>query len=303
MKLNCRTIVALWLLACTAANAQVDVQPNGDFNYAEVLYNGWPARKLDIVFIGDGYTAAEQGVFNTHVEDALQAMQTTPPYANLMCAFNVWRVNVVSLDSGIDRPSLSLFYNTELDVRFGDPAAGETERCIRSDSPQKIDEAASHAPAANLIVVLANTSFHGGCAPGIVYSGTGPGWWGTFIHELSHRIGGLADEYHTDNRDYTFSEPPYPNVTRFSDFASIKWNDLIDLATPLPTIDDIPQGVVGAFEGGWGVFATGIFRPQFTCMMKSLGSSFCAVCDRTIRQNLAFNCDSCDPFAGVGVCR
>jgi hypothetical protein len=290
---------ALMLGQPSLAVVNVQEQPDGNF-HAAVWHSGSAAMRYDIVIVGDGFSEAEQDDFNARAADVLTALQARAPFNQRMCGLNIWRVNVVSNESGVDKPAMGIVRDTELDVRYGDPAAGEAERCIRSDSPAKVWEAAGHAPEADAVFVLANDTQWGGCAGGIVYSSISPGFDGIVTHELGHKIGALADEYTCylcDGSDsdvaYSGSEPGAANCTIASTHGTIKWNDLIDPATPLPTSVDNPAGVVGIWPG-CQYRASGIFRPQSTCHMRTTGSEFCAVCKREMRQALGNHCTACE---------
>jgi hypothetical protein len=161
-------------------------------------------------------------------------------------------------------------------------------------------EAAGYAPEYDAVFVLANDTEWGGCAGNLVFSSISPGFAGIVTHELGHKIGALADEYtcyvcdgSDSNASYTGAEPGQVNCTKESAFAAIKWNDLIDPATPLPTTVDDPPGVVGAWEG-CKYAAKDIFRPQTTCHMRATGSGFCQVCGREMRQALGAHCTPCE---------
>jgi len=62
-----------------------------------------------------------------------------------------------------------------------------------------------------------------------------------FVHEFGHHFAALADEYYTSPVSYATSgssehpEPWEPNATALHDPAKVKWRDLIDSSTPLPT--------------------------------------------------------------------
>jgi hypothetical protein len=286
-------------LACLHGAVNVQTQPGGGL-YAAVWHSGTTSLRYDIVIVGDGFTEAEQDTFNARAADVLAALQARAPFDRRMCGLNIWRVNVVSNESGVDKPAQGIARDTELDVRYGNPAAGEAERCIRSDSPAKVWEAAGHAPEADAVFVLANDTQWGGCAGGIVYSSISPGFAGIVTHELGHKIGALADEYtcylcdgSDSNVAYTGLEPGAANCTIATNHAAIKWNVLIDPATPLPTTVDSPPGVVGIWAG-CQYRASGIFRPQSACHMRATGSEFCAVCNREMRQTLGNHCTACE---------
>jgi hypothetical protein len=298
-KLSGAIVVAA--LAATAAAAAVNVQQQSDGQFYTAVHGGGSAAlRYDIVIVGDGFTAAQQGDFDARVDDVIAALEARAPYSDRMCAFNVWRVNVVSQESGVDHPKDGVFKNTELDVRYGVPANGEAERCITSDSPAKVYEAAGYAPEHDAIFVLANDAQWGGCAGDLVFSSIAPGFAGIVTHELGHKIGDLADEYtcyvcdgSDSNVSYTGPEPDKANCTIDTQLADIKWNDLIAPGTPLPTTVDTPPGVVGLWEGCMYA-AQDIYRPQTSCHMRATGSGFCAVCNREMRAALGAHCTACE---------
>ena len=298
------------LASAGGAVAEVNIQHNGAATYTTVLGGGsTSAGKYNIVFLGDGFTAGEQAAFDARVNDAVAALQALPPYAGHMCAFNVFRVNVVSAESGVDHPASMppVERDTELGVRYGNPANNEAQRCITSSDPAAIHEAAAFAPDADAIFVLANDSEWGGCAGGLVFSSISPGFAGIITHELGHKIGGLADEYDcykcdgTDNdRTYVGAEVDAVNLTAISDRATTKWASLIDPSTPLPTTVDSPPGVVGLWEGG-GYHRFGIFRPRNQCHMRDL-APFCPVCAGQMTADLASHCSTCELYPGSLLC-
>ena len=297
--MNARIFLPLVLLTFAPLVARgevaVQVQPTG-LTYTGILVNGSATSKFDIVFIGDGFQKGEQTAFNNKVNEAVAALQNRPGYSAHMCGFNIWRVNVLSTDSGIDHPKDGIAKNTELDCRYGNPAADEAERCIVTDSPAKCFEAAANAPARDAVFVLVNDTQWGGCAGNIVCSAIADGFDGLITHELAHKLGKLADEYDCyvcdgsdDNRNYSGSDPWEVNITSNTDRATTKWRDLIAAATVIPTTSDTPPGVVGLWEGG-GHYRRGIFRPQNVCHMRQTADPFCGVCSRKLDGDLAIRC-------------
>jgi len=60
------------------------------------------------------------------------------------------------------------------------------------------------------------------------------------VHEFGHHFAGLADEYYTSDVAYETGaaehvEPWEPNATAMHDPARLKWRDLVETGTPLPT--------------------------------------------------------------------
>jgi hypothetical protein len=281
------------------AEVPVQVQPTG-LTYTGILVNGSSTSKFDIVFIGDGFQKNEQTAFNNKVNEAVTALQNRPGYSERMCGFNIWRVNVLSTDSGIDHPSANPIYgiwkDTALDCRYGNPADGEAERCIVTDSPEKCFEAAANAPARDAVFVLVNDTQWGGCAGDIVCSSIAAGFDGLITHELAHDLGKLADEYDCyvcdgtdDNRTYSGSDPWEVNITTNTDRATTKWHDLIQPTTAIPTSSDNPPGVMGLWEGG-GYYRRGIYRPQNNCHMRQTAYPFCGVCAGKLESDLTIRC-------------
>jgi hypothetical protein len=60
-----------------------------------------------------------------------------------------------------------------------------------------------------------------------------------FVHEFGHHIAALADEYYTSPVAYAPTgpvvEPWEPNVTALLDREHLKWRQLMDASTPVPT--------------------------------------------------------------------
>jgi hypothetical protein len=59
------------------------------------------------------------------------------------------------------------------------------------------------------------------------------------VHELGHHMGALADEYYTSSVAYEVPEikvePWEVNVTALLDRKNLKWKELVDPSTPIPT--------------------------------------------------------------------
>ena len=156
-----------------------------------------------------------------------------------------------------------------------------------------------------MIMAMVNTPIYGGGGGAVATFSLAPGANEIGIHEMGHTAFGLADEYEywagcgvdTDRNNHPAVEPAQPNVTIDSNRATIKWGDLIDAATPMPTTSNadcsqcdsqpspVAAGTVGAFEGAH-YYHCDAFRPEFDCRMRALNQEFCAVCQRVIRTTL-----------------
>lgn len=87
----------------------------GDGEVTPIVENGSTADKLDVVIIGDGYTAAEQADFHADARATLQQVSAVAPYHAYRGLFNVWAVDAVSNDSGVSGdPTRSVVKDTAL---------------------------------------------------------------------------------------------------------------------------------------------------------------------------------------------
>ncbi len=245
-----------------------------------VLRTGPSSNRLDIVFLGDGYRVTEMEKFDRDIRAFADHLLQTQPYAAYRHAINIHKVNVISRDSGIDRPSLGLYRDTALDMTFdfeGVPNAVYAP----VESEYKIYRAAALVPEADLIVVLVNERDLGGSSGPlknisvVTTHARGPE---LLLHELGHSFAFLADESDGPSAP-PLREPTKANVTLERTREGLrqvgKWDYWIEEAIPAPTPESYSG--VGIFEGGFGV-SRGVFRPTRTCKMRALGQPFCPVC-------------------------
>jgi hypothetical protein len=229
---------------------------------------GAPGSRYDLVFVGDGYTAAEQALFHTQVLARWAQLAAVEPFRSLKDSFNVWQVNAVSAQSGSDNdPTQGIEKDTVLDGEFW---CGGLDRLVCVDETVAKDYAAL-APGADQVLILVNSITYGGSGGSVAVSSGGNALSGDIVlHELGHSIGGLADEYGGDAGVYPGGEPAGPNAS-VADEATmrkqqLKWFSYLGRPTP-------DGGVIGAFEGA-AYYDRGVYRPSEDSMMRSLGNEF-----------------------------
>src|SRR5689334_8100534 len=88
-----------------------------------VIDNGPTANRVDVVFAGDGYQASEiDTTYVQHVEALTSYLFSgnilTEPFGRYQHFFDVYRVNVVSAESGADDPTAGVFHDTALDASY-----------------------------------------------------------------------------------------------------------------------------------------------------------------------------------------
>ena len=71
----------------------------------KIVDHGPNSQRYNIVIMGDGYQASEQAKCATDVQTFVDLLRATAPYTDLWCGINVFRIDVVSTDSGADDPA------------------------------------------------------------------------------------------------------------------------------------------------------------------------------------------------------
>ena len=189
--------------------------------------------------IGEGYTAEEFPKFHADAERLVNALFDEEPFASRRSDFNVWGLDLPSPQSGVSRPRALEFRRTPLSAEYN---IFDSERYLLTYDNRTLRDAASAAPY-EFIEILANEEQYGG--GGIFnFQATAAADTGfaeyVFVHEFGHHFAGLADEYYTSDVAYETGgayhpEPWEPNITALHDPENLKWGDLVERGTPLPT--------------------------------------------------------------------
>jgi hypothetical protein len=200
--------------------------------------SGEPATKVDLLIMGDGYTADERTKFESDARHFTEILFTRPPFREHRADFNVWGLCPASEESGISRPSNGIHRRSPLGTTYD---TFDTERYILTPENRALRDFASYAPY-EFIEILVNGATYGGGGIFNLYATVAAGSeWApyVFVHEFGHHIAGLADEYYTSQVAYLPSskkiEPWEPNATALLDPANLKWKDLVVAGTPVPT--------------------------------------------------------------------
>ena len=204
-----------------------------------ILDSGPPSEKVDLLIIGEGYTAPELPKFHSDAGRLVAALFREEPFASRRSDFNVWGLDLPSVDSGVSRPRAMAFRRTPLSTEYN---IFDSERYLLTYDNRALRDAAAAAPY-EFLEILANEAQYGG--GGIFnFQATSAADTGfaeyVFVHEFGHHFSGLADEYYTSDVAYETGaayhpEPWEPNVTALHDPKALKWRDLVDPDTPVPT--------------------------------------------------------------------
>ena len=74
------------------------------FPVNHVVISGETDKRINIVFMSEGYTISEIGQFNQDVQNVITDLFNTTPYAEYESYFNVFAIEVASNESGTDHP-------------------------------------------------------------------------------------------------------------------------------------------------------------------------------------------------------
>src|SRR5213075_2224201 len=75
---------------------------------------GDPASKLDLLILGDGYTAGERAKFERDAKRLVTVLFATSPFKERENDINVWGLVAASKDSGISQPSDHIYKRTPI---------------------------------------------------------------------------------------------------------------------------------------------------------------------------------------------
>ena len=200
--------------------------------------SGDPATKVDLLLMGDGYTADEQEAFIAKARELTDILFSTSPFRERRDDFNIWAVAPAAAQSGVSRPSTGTFRDSPIGATYD---AFRSERYILTFDNKAMRRIASSAPY-DFIEILTNTEVYGGGGIyGLFSTAAANSEWAPylFVHEFGHHFAGLADEYYTSSVAYEapteITEPYEPNVTALLDPDNLKWKHLMTPNTPLPT--------------------------------------------------------------------
>ncbi|MEV0783892.1 M64 family metallopeptidase [Streptomyces sp. NPDC050423] len=259
-----------------AARSAAPAAGTTDGEVGKLSETGPSADRLDVVIIGDGYTAGQQDAFHTAAAAKWADITGIEPYASYQGLMNVWTVDAVSAESGITGdPGTDVVKNTALGSYFW---CEDTERLVCADI-DKVASYAAKAPEADLVIVVSNSTKYGGAgysgleAEGYPFDGvstlSSDNAQSSMIaaHEIAHSVGLLADEYAYDGYGtWPGGEPADINSSTFTAGKmaanQAKWYRWLGETDPT-------GGTVGTYEGS-SYYPFGIYRPTSSSLMRAL---------------------------------
>ena len=227
----------LWTFDLDPRDPLIERTPGPDAGGLITLQkNGDSADKVDVLILGDGYTAAERGKFEQQARMVMEKLFEQSPFKEHRKDFNIWALCPPSPESGVSRPSTGVHRRTPLGTTFD---AFGSERYVLTFDNRAFRDIAAQAPY-EFVEILVNAETYGGGGIHNLYSTAAAGnstIGYLFVHEFGHHFAGLADEYYTSDVAVTNSpsrpEPWEPNAT--ADPKQPQVEGLLSPSVPLPT--------------------------------------------------------------------
>ncbi len=262
-----------------------------------------PENRVDLVILGDGYTAAEQADFAADAAAVADGVLAIEPYSTYADALNVVGVFAPSAQSGADHPAYQAgcpagsSHPVQCCPDPSAPAAGyyrttryESTYCYYgiqrlmapTDDALVYADATAAYPAWDQLMVIVNDPEYGGAGGDIASTSMDPNGIDVMQHELGHSLLELDDEYTDDTPGYDGCTdigrgsglgPCQGNVTDASTRAQLKWRRWVEPSTPIPTNSPKPPTVAGLFLGAHYSSDT-YYRSCDACLMRFLQTPF-----------------------------
>lgn len=235
-----QTFKEVWTVTIDPASRAVNRAPLKPVGQVWTVFeNGSPDRKVDLLIIGEGYTSAEREKFHRDVKRLTDALFAVEPFKSRRTDFNVRAIDLASAESGVHLVRANKARRTAISTEFN---IFDSERYMLTFDNRALRDMASAAPYEFIEILANNDTYGGGGIFNDQATASVDSAYSTyvFIHEFAHHFAALADEYYTSDVAYETGaevkpEPWEPNVTALHEATTVKWRDLVEAGTPMPT--------------------------------------------------------------------
>jgi hypothetical protein len=162
----------------------------------ELQKMGPPSEKVDLLLLGDGYTAKERAKFESDARRYMEMLFAVSPFREHRKDFNVWGLCPAAEESGISRPSSGIHRRAPLGTTYD---TFGTERYILTTDNRALRDVASFAPYEFLEILVNGATYGGGGIFNQYATVAIDNEWASYVavHEFGHHFAALADEYYT----------------------------------------------------------------------------------------------------------
>jgi len=208
------------------------------FTVYPIAENGPASQKLDIVILGDGYSKTEMAKFRKDAKRLAEGLLNAEPYNSRRADINIRAVETPAEQSGVSKPHHGVFRRNPLSAHY---SAFDSERYVLAYDNRTIRDVASAVPYDFMVILVNERTYGGGGIYNLYTTVAADNLFADYlmIHEMGHHMGALADEYYTSPIEYEAHsislEPWERNITALHDKENIKWKNLVEDGTPIPT--------------------------------------------------------------------
>ncbi|UOQ67839.1 M64 family metallopeptidase [Hymenobacter volaticus] len=257
-------VYSVWLLLmlCAGLSVPVAAQP---FPVDTLVKTGSLTKRINLVFVPDGYKEAEMPLFVSRAKQALHSMLAQSPFQEYQQYFNAFAIKVPSVESGSTHPRMapdcgatpafaaSTYFNSTFDV-------GSIHRLLVPQRTAALGMVLAQSfPTYDQVFVLVNSSEYGGSGGQFATFSANNNASEIAIHEIGHSFAGLSDEYWAGSQ-YARETA---NMTQTTDPAKVRWAPWMGTnAVGIYPHVDHPE---------WQ-------KPHQSCKMQFLDMPFCSVC-------------------------
>jgi len=192
----------IWTAPVDPKDMYVDTAlPRSPGPVIEIQKSGPPSEKVDLLILGDGYTAAERSKFEKDARRLAQILFSKAPFGQRRADFNVWALCPPAEESGISRPSTGLHRRSPIGATYD---AFGSERYVLTFDNRAFREAASFAPYDHVEILTNSKTYGGGGIFNLYSTVAADSLWSpyVFVHEFGHHFAALEDEYFTSDVAY-----------------------------------------------------------------------------------------------------
>jgi hypothetical protein len=258
-----------------------------------IMRHGERPNRINLVYLGDGYTAAQVNTFVPNATTINDALFSQTPFVEYKNFFNAYAIKSPSTQSGAKHPGNA----SDEGSSGGQPITNpdnyyqstfdyfSIHRLLVPQNGGRVNGAlASNLPDYDQAFIVVNSSYYGGSGGSYATASTDPSSAEVAIHELGHSFAGLADEYWAGD----FYAGEKPNMTANSNPATVKWKNWVNI------------NGIGVYPYGPSAPLSNWFRPHQTCKMQYLNYPFCSVCSERIIDRIHELVNLVDSYTPVG---
>src|SRR5690606_38059514 len=142
----------LWTTTVDPSSTDVNPADRAPAGRVWTLFENGPAeKKVDLLILGEGYSAAELEKFHADARRMVDTLFNTEPFRSRKADFNVRALDLPSAESGVHRPQSGIHRRTPLGVQYN---IFGSERYVLTLDNRALRDAASAAPYEFLVILV-----------------------------------------------------------------------------------------------------------------------------------------------------